>query len=371
MFTQISLTGSSSNEDGIVPGQRNGMHNFGWQRNSSVRDWLFAEGYRFEFFQALRLLEQIASTEAIPNGLSRNRSLVMQGTPDLFAAIRLRSQISFIFPASEVNAVRLTSAKPFSAELITPLMSLGGARGPLPDSLSELVLERLKQRDGGLREFLDIFHHRFLTLLYYSQKRNRLWLGSTKPEDSKFASYLFSFAGVGIGSKELRARASLPDRMLLAYAGLLWQQPRSAAGLQRIVADYLGSRAQIHQLHGSWSLIEPEDQTRIGRSGANQVLGSTATIGKRFWNAQAGFTIDIGSLDFKRFESFLPGSGNFEGLCSLTRFYVGDHLRFQFRLKLKASEVPPLRLGSNRLGWTTWLGTKPSRKDKTIRVKPA
>jgi type VI secretion system protein ImpH len=344
------------------------MQSFGWQRNSSVRDWLFAEGYRFEFFQALRLLEQIAATESAQNGLSRSRSLILPGAPDPFATIRLRSQISFVFPASEVSAVRLTSAKPFSAELITPLMSLGGARGPLPDAFSELVLERLKQRDGGLREFLDIFHHRFLTLLYESQKRNRLWLGSAKPEESKFAGYLFSFAGVGIGTRELRARASLPDRMLLAYAGLLWQQPRSAAGLQRILAGYLGSRAQIHQLRGAWSSIEPEDQTRIGITGTNQVLGSTATIGKRFWNLQAGFTIDVGPLDFKKFESFLPGGGNFESLCALTRFYAGDHLLFRLRLKLKAHEVPPLRLGSNRLGWTSWLRTRAPHRDKMIRL---
>lgn len=352
------------------------MQNFGWRRKNSVRDWLFAEGYRFEFFQALRLLEQIASTEVIQNGLSNSRSmgkapLVLQGTSDPFTLIRLRSQVGFVFPASEVSAVRLTSAKPFAAELITPLMSLGGAKGPLPDSFSELILERLKQRDGALSEFLDLFHHRFLILLYESQKRTRLWLSGGKPEDSKFAGYLFSFAGVGVGNKESHTQTALPNRALLAYAGLLWQQPRSAVGLQRILSDCFGVRTEIRQLRGGWRSIESEDQTRIGTSGGNQLLGVNTVVGKRFWNTQSGFDIELGPLDLNKFESFLPGGRNFDSLCSLTRFYAGNHLRFRLRLKLKSKEVPSLRLGKNRLGWTSWLRGKASTREKLIQIVPA
>lgn len=349
------------------------MQKFGWRQRNSVREWLFAEGYRFEFFQALRLLEQIASTEVIQNNLSRGRALssappTLQGTVDPFSLIRLRSQISFAFPASEVSAVRLASAKPFAAELITPLMCLGGAKGPLPDAFSELVLERLKQRDSALSDFLDLFHHRFLLLLYQSQKRTRLWLGAVNPPSSKFAGYLFSFAGVG--RPEIRKQVALPEQAYMAYAGLFWQQPRSAVGLQQILSSYLGVSVKIVQLRGGWRFIEREDQTAIGRTAQNQELGINTVIGKRFWSMQSGFDIEIGPLSLDKFEAFLPGERRFADLCSLVRFYAGEGLSFCLKLKLKSHEIPGLHLGKNHLGWTSWLHSKGSDRDEMIQIQP-
>ncbi|MDX6272686.1 MAG: hypothetical protein QOD28_3909, partial [Acidobacteriota bacterium] len=37
------------------------MGAYGWGKKSSVIEWLFAEGYRFDFFQAVRLLEILNS----------------------------------------------------------------------------------------------------------------------------------------------------------------------------------------------------------------------------------------------------------------------------------------------------------------------
>lgn len=352
------------------------MQSFGWGKDSSVRDWLFAEGYRFEFFQALRLLEQIAGSEAnhqdgIHGRYPSSSARILPGMRNPLASLRLRSQISFTFPASEISTIRLTSAKPFAAELVTPLMCLGGSRGPLPDSFSEMILQRLKERDSGLREFLDIFHHRLLTLLYQAQRRHRLWLSDTRPEESKFANYLFSFAGVGVGKPEARKSTGLPERSFLAYAGLLWQQPRSASGLERILADCFKVSIKIHQLRGQWSTIEAEDQTRIGRLGTNQVLGSSALLGKRFWNPPSGFDIEAGPLTAAQFEKLLPGSTSFEHLCCLTRFYAGDHLHFRVKLRLKPHQAPSLRLGKARLGWTSWLKSKASSKEKTLVLKQA
>ena len=73
-------------------------------------------------------------------------------------------------------------------------------------------------------------------------------------------------------------------------------------------------------------------------------------------------------MSYARFCGFLPpGSGSREAL-ELTRLFVGLEFDFQFVLVLAAGEVPPCRLGSTgpeatRLGWSTWLTSRPAARD--------
>ncbi len=52
----------------------------------------------------------------------------------------------------------------------------------------------------------------------------------------------------------------------------------------------------------------------------------------------------------------LPGGTRYKILRDWVRNYVGDALKWELQLILKAAEVPEIRLGkSGCLGWTTWL----------------
>jgi type VI secretion system protein ImpH len=55
-------------------------------------------------------------------------------------------------------------------------------------------------------------------------------------------------------------------------------------------------------------------------------------------------------------------------LAQLTRFFVGQECDFDVQLVLRRDEVPGCRLGDTgprapRLGWSTWLKTKPFAAD--------
>jgi predicted component of type VI protein secretion system len=96
------------------------------------------------------------------------------------------------------------------------------------------------------------------------------------------------------------------------------------------------------------------------------------------WDQQAGFEVLLGPLDQRQLHSLLPIGTGFNKLRTLTRFYVGEEQDFKFRLKIKAEEIPELRLGSagdTRLGWSVRLkaGTDADgagRRDTTASSQP-
>jgi type VI secretion system protein ImpH len=344
------------------------MSAFGWQRDKSVKEWLFAEAYRFDFFQAVRLLELIYS-ECAPVG---------EGPEPEKEPVRFSSRISFDFPASDVQD--LLAPDPGDHEnsaprMVTNFLGLAGVNGPLPAPLAELILERIRQRDTGMRDFLDIFNHRLISLMYRTRKVHRVALSSAAPEHGPMANYLYAFLGLGLPGLRNRmnetvgpAAGGLEDRALLPYAGLLSQKPRSVVGLERVLSDYFQSRVAVEQFHGAWRCIEPDQWTTLGRSGQNQLLGQTIVLGSRIWDQQGRFWIVVGPLSLEHFLQFLPDGNAYQPFCAMARFYVGAEFEFRIRLKIKAAEIPELRLGRSKLGWTTWLKTRPLRHDSQVEI---
>jgi type VI secretion system protein ImpH len=331
------------------------MAAFGWQRERSVEEWLFAEAYRFDFFQAVHLLELIFP-ESAPVG---------EGAEPEKEPVHFSARIGFEFPAGDVHDL-LPPDEGAAPTMVTNFLGLAGVHGPLPTPLAELALERIRQKDTGLRDFLDIFNHRLISLMYRTRKVHRVTLSSLSPEQGPMANYLYAF--LGIGPAGLRNRMDVPDRALLPYAGLLSQKPRSVIGMERMLADHFQVPVRIEQFSGAWRNIQQDQWTTLGKSGKNQLLGKTIVLGTRVWDQQGRFWIVLGALSRKQYHHFLPDGQAYHALCSMARFYAGEEHEFRLRLKIRASEIPQLHLGQAKLGWTTWLKTKPAQKDSEVEL---
>lgn len=335
----------------------------GWGKDSPVDEWLYAEAYRFDFFQAVRLLEMSATTSA-PVG---------EGAEPAREAVRFKSSVALDFAASDVADVRPASDAGGAAEMTVNFMGLAGATGPLHTPSTELIIERASRKDTALRDFLDIFNHRLVSLLYRTRKLHRVGLDNAPPGEERVSRYLYAVAG--LGTPGARGRMQVKDRALLFYAGLLGQQPRSMTGLERILSDYFRVGARGVPFHGRWHALESSQWTRLGaHGGRNNSLGADSVVGTRFWDQQGAFEIELGPLTLDEFMDFLPTGWAFRPLCDLVRFYVGDELDFTFRLTLKASQARGTRLGAEagaRLGWTSWLKTEDwTEDDSQVRVSP-
>src|SRR5437867_3374332 len=268
--------------------------------DASLADTLFDEGYRFDFFQAVRVLER----------LYRHRAAVGRSARPGDEVVRFQTHPSLGFPPSAIHELKEGTAPGRPAEMTVAFMGLTGPLGVLPHHYTELILERARQKDSTLRDFLTLFDHRLLSLFYRAWEKYRAPIGyeraRTRGEDlDAVRTCLFDL--VGMGTLGLRGRfQALADETLLYYAGLLGQRPHSATSLQGILHDYFGVPVQVSQFRGRWLTLSEDSKSRLGRAenGGSTVGG--AVLGGRVWDQQAAFRLRIGPLDFAQFHDFLP-----------------------------------------------------------------
>lgn len=320
---------------------------------SGLSEDVFAHGYRFEFFQAVRLLAR----------LRPDREPIGRDADPSKEVVRFRSHVSLSFPPSPIHAINRNERSDRPIEMTVAFMGLTGPLGVLPSHYTELLLERMRVKDTTLRDFLDLFNHRMISLFYRAWEKHHCAIGYERSlmtrERDHFAGMLFALMGLGTGG--LRERLGIEDQELLRYAGLLVQRPRSAHALERCLGDYFHVPVTVKQFVGARLALSEQDWTRLGVIDGNNVLGRTAMAGTSVWDQQARFQVRLGPLAFSDFNRMLPSGTAFPALISLTKLFARQDLDFDVRLILKRDEAPACRLGERayapRLGWTTWLKT--------------
>jgi type VI secretion system protein ImpH len=324
-----------------------------------VAQALFAEPYRFDFFQAVRVLEALRPASA-PAG---------EGSRPADEAVRFRATSALSFAPSDVVGV-VPGEDGGPPEVTVAFLGLAGAGGPLPRPFSEWVLHQARAGDTGPRDFLDLFNHRLVSLMYRARARHRPSLASAPADETAPGRWLFAL--MGLGTPGLRDRTAVPDRALLGYAALFAGEVRSAAGLEAVLRAHFGVAARVVPFTGRWVDIEPDDWTHIGATGQNRTLGRDAVLGRRAWDPQAAFEVELGPLSLGEHVRFLPVGSAFAPLCALVRLWAGEGSAFTLRLRLQADQVPPARLGgAARLGWTSWLRTgRAGSEDEEVRLDP-
>lgn len=339
----------------------------GRRADPSVEQVLFEEGYRFDFFQAVRVLERLYPGR-LPVGRDSYPSKEV---------VRFRSLLSLTFPPSSIHEVVNPDGESGPAEMVVAFMGLTGLMGVLPRHYTEMLLERVRHKDFTLRDFLDIFNHRAISLFYRAWEKYRFPVAYERNRFLKehdydpFSRSLFHL--VGMGTKGLRGRLKTGDEVLLYYGGLVAQQPRSAGALEAMLGDYFAAPVKVAQFVGAWLPLENENRTRLGSGDSNNQLGTTTILGSKFWDQQAGFRIKIGPLTFREFRHLLPSGKTFRPLVEITRFFIGLTVDFDTQLILKASDVPACQLrkpglDALQLGWSSWLKTKEFSRDATDAV---
>jgi type VI secretion system protein ImpH len=358
-------------------------------------DHLFAEGYAYDFFQAVRILEK----------LDPERTSIGRIGPPGKEAVRFRALQSLTFPPSQIFEIEKPPKVPLPVMTVA-FMGLTGPSGALPRHYTEKIMRLRREADGSekyaLRDWFDLFNHRLISLFYRAWEKYRFyityerqhyngaaWREAIRQEADPFTQSLFSLIGLGSpslrdrlrvscwekkdGEKQERVLAQVDDLVLLHFSGFLAHQTRGPVNLEALLLDYFQLPLEVQQFQGQWLRLDPENQSRLGGD-SDCRLGVNVVAGERVWDVQGKFRIKMGPLSYGQFTELLPDRAPvperkmFFLLAHLVRLYVGPEFDFDVQLVLRRSEIPLCQLAdsagfSPRLGWNTWLSSEPFQKD--------
>ncbi len=315
------------------------------------------EAYRMNFFAVMRLIEN-----AFPD------------KPRIGESLRPRDDVIRLgqIPEMRFHATMLHGMVPANAyrprRLEVNFFGMLGPQGPMPLHFTEYVRERtrLTPPDPTWARFLDVFHHRFLSLFYRVHAIADPVISLDRKDNDRFSTYVGSM--FGLGTPALQNRDDISDFAKLHFAGLLANRIRPASGLVIILREYFKLPIQLQQFVGHWMRLDPEIRSRLGVRDASCQLGVGTVLGERVWDCQNKFRIVIGPLDYDDYCRMLPNGPSMKRLVAWVRNYVDNSLEWDVRLILKKEQTPRLKLGGDpkssvRLGWTTWAHSAPMQKD--------
>ena len=317
----------------------------------AFRASLAKQPWIYDFYYALRRME--ARHSSLPR---LGRAARPSDEP-----LRLGQEPSLAFaPASIAGYEPARDGDP--ARLSVFVFGMFGPNGPLPRHLTEYTRDRLRNHgDATLVRFVDILHQRLIALFYQAWAQAQSVVSLDRPDDA-FSRFVASLVGLGLRAQ--RGRDPVPDHAKAFHAGHLVRLTRNPEGLCAALSGFFSTRVTLVEFVAHWLRLEPGQRTRLGLPGASGQLGRAAVVGKSVRDAQSKFRLEIGALPLVQYEAFLPGGSRFAQLVAWVRNYIGFELAWDARLLLRRDEVPSSRLGGRqRLGWTTWLGTRSSRDD--------
>ncbi len=255
-------------------------------------------------------------------------------------------------------------------------LGLTGPMGALPIHLTELaIFERRKKGDTPFADFLDLISARALQRFYRAWAEADRCAQADRPADDRFAGYVGAVSGAADLSFVDAATRPRPDKSgdafdgwrRLPYAGFL-AGVRSAAVVGDLLSHLLERPVKVVETVGRWRPIAPDARTTIGR--AHAAIGRGATLGSRFYAVEFDVAFEIGVAAMDGLTDLLPGGHANRLLGEAARAALPGHLDWSARVTIAEPAIAPARLGTTRLGWTSWVaprGTARTRRDLALR----
>ncbi|MBV7486029.1 type VI secretion system baseplate subunit TssG [Bordetella sp. BOR01] len=299
----------------------------------SPTDPLLAQGHRYAFFQALRLL--------------RLRSASAQ---EFSQNVRVRPSATLSFPDRDIEQIERDADGKY--RITANFFGLYGVTSPLPTFYTEDLIEEQLQGTSTSRDFIDILHAALYPLLFRAWEKNRTWLAVAERQDANRLDHLYALVGMAGG-----VAGRHPDvRGLLPHAGNFNQFPRSALGLQSLAAGLLGGLPVDVEPCVAETVSIP-DPARCLLSVQACQLGEDAMLGSQVADRAGGLVMHIGPVPADRLQDLLPGAALHERLVRAITLYLRTPLRCVLGLRVEPQQRLGASLGEGwcQLGLDTWL----------------
>jgi type VI secretion system protein ImpH len=292
------------------------------------------------FFGLMRTLSARTQTLPVP-GTALRPSLERH---------RVGQSAQMVFSPREIASLSLENEK-----LNVRLFGLGiwGAQGAMPLHLSELAWSRSEQQDSTLSDFVDIFHHRALSLLWRAWFISQDTASLDRPDDETFSFYIASL--IGLNPAELR-QGRLPVHARLASSAHLIRESRNPDGLISALHYYFDIPVAMQEFATHWIHLPADESSQLGGAGGALLLGDGAVLGETLQDRQHKFQLTLGPLTLAQYQRFSPWGEDLPVLCEWVRNFTGYEYAWDVQLILNADAVPQAALdGGHQLGYASWL----------------
>ena len=297
---------------------------------------LLDDPQRFEFFQAVRLIEHAKPPRRL----------------------RYRNRLSLAFPPNQIenisddgqDVIRLTPA----------FMGMLGSHGVLPLHYSDRInLHEKTSSDGGPRAFLDMLSHRALGMFYKAWAKYRPECMVSPEGRDDYLAMLKALSGASASSDVI------DQETLGFYAMQIRCRAVSAPLMAGMYSEYFNVPFAVDQLIGVWQELPLADQAALGE--ANVDLDAGVMLGECVYGCASRVRLRIGPLDRERYESFLPSRAATAHLTALLALHCGVGLTYEVRLIQRAADMHGVSLdagGDVQLGVNTRVLSGPSDEDR-------
>lgn len=333
---------------------------------------LISVAHRTGFFQLMSLLERFTKDSVRVGG---------DGPPSE-EAIRFRHDPRLVFASGDISSAKVKRVpidpdQPHGRtrpviELITTFLGLTGALSPLPLYIAEEVNEE-DEENPVRRDFLDIFHHRMVSILYRAVTR----YSPVREHQSDWTKDVWIqrvLSLSGMDPETYLSATSIPVGKLLRLAPLVAHRGRGARALHKalelVLGEYLGQdgHVTIEEFAGGWVRIHAGQRSALGE--ANHMLGRGAMLGEKAYDRGGRFKVCVGPLDSRGRDAFSERGRGLKLLRDCVNLMVRESLDYDVELNVSAGAVRPFRLSilsPSKLGTNTRLSSRQDEEVITLR----
>lgn len=307
-----------------------------------------------QLFESLHLIEQFL--------LKSNANLGTDHLPSQ-ETIELKVAQQLGYEVGEFTTVE--SKRNQSLVVMTNLIGLTGENGVLPKHYSELILQRLKDSDPTLQDFLDIFNHRILSLFYRTWQSFQPAVQHRKVSVNEFSSWnqvLESLTG-GLGDRAIH------------WGGLFSQPVKSRGSIQACMESLSGCDVIIRDFKGKWMHLTECEQTRLCSKrlpeGQYSELGRGASLGRKAWNVNAGFMVEFVAKGQEQVHGMMPNGERIREIKALCKDLLGNTASVEWSLTAQYKHLPKVQLkkGGGRLALGSVLAPHKRSESGTITIR--
>lgn len=294
-------------------------------------------------------------------------------------------------------------------DITTAFLGLTGSVSPLPHYIGEAVLGE-DERSASRRVFLDLFHHRLLSLLYaLIREHHPAWEQRPGAKD-RWSQRLLAVGGVQ--GMESSLNEPLPAQLYLRLLPNLVRRRRSALHLEQALTVLLAhqqanrtpssnatasatlnaahrrdeswtkparsgpqggsagtnpetetrTRVHVQPFTQSWTALDSAQQIRLAAQ--NTTLGRNMILGSKTYDRAGHFRVVLAGLSQLQYEALSPQGLLLRQVEAVIRLCSPPELSHDIELWLDpaATNQAAMRLSGSPLGHRTWLGSLPRPK---------